>query len=74
LIAVLATAQTADFSAAAGTSGRPVDARLALDRYIDAVVARAVAALRPKYGRWGGFEEWAPMNAKAVFFYLMMDT
>lgn len=56
-----------------GGSGRRLDARKALDDYIDRVVARAVEALRPKYGRWGGYDEWAPMNAKAMFFYLMMD-
>lgn len=74
LITALGNAQTSDFSAAESRSGLPVDARLMLDTYVDAVVARAVNALRAKYGRWGGFEEWAPMNAKAVFFYLMMDT
>jgi glyoxylase-like metal-dependent hydrolase (beta-lactamase superfamily II) len=50
------------------------DPRLALDRSLERVSARAVAALRPKYGRWGGFEEWAPLNARAVFFYLVMDS
>jgi len=74
LIAALTTAQTSDFSNSFSASGLPVDPRAALDRYVDAVVARAVAALRPKYGRWGGFDEWAPLNAKAVYFYLMMDT
>jgi glyoxylase-like metal-dependent hydrolase (beta-lactamase superfamily II) len=54
--------------------GAPRDARRALDLYIDGVTARAVEALRPKYGGWGGYEEWAPMNAKAVFFFLAMDS
>jgi glyoxylase-like metal-dependent hydrolase (beta-lactamase superfamily II) len=74
LIAALTSAQTSDFAGSFAASGLPVDPRAALDRYVDAVVARAVASLRPKYGRWGGFDEWAPMNAKAVYFYLMMDT
>ena len=74
LIAAVGKTQTVDFSIASGTSGLRVNPRIALDRYLDAVVARTVDALRPKYGQWGGFEEWAPMNAKAVFFYLMMDS
>jgi glyoxylase-like metal-dependent hydrolase (beta-lactamase superfamily II) len=54
--------------------GAPRDARKALDYYVDSIVSRAVEALRPRYGRWGGFDDWAAMNARAMFFYLMMDT
>lgn len=41
------------------------------ERYIDAVIARAVDDLRPKYGTWRGFEAWAPMNAQTVRMYLI---
>ena len=40
---------------------------------VEHIAARAVDSLRAKYGRWGGYDDWAAMNAKAVFFYLMMD-
>jgi glyoxylase-like metal-dependent hydrolase (beta-lactamase superfamily II) len=49
------------------------DLRKALDGSLERICAQAVAALRPKYGRWGGYDEWAPLNARAVIFYLIMD-
>jgi glyoxylase-like metal-dependent hydrolase (beta-lactamase superfamily II) len=54
-------------------AGVGMDARRVLDIYLEQVTSRAVEALRPKYGWWGGYDDWATMNAKAVFFYLMMD-
>lgn len=38
---------------------------------IDAIVARAVDILRPKYGTWRGFEAWAPLNAQTVRMYMI---
>jgi len=39
--------------------------------YIDAVIARAIDDLRPKYGHWRGFEAWAPLNAQTVRMYMI---
>lgn len=39
---------------------------VASERHIDKVVDYAVNALRPKYGHWRGFEQWAPMNAQTI--------
>ncbi len=39
---------------------------VASERHIQAVIDRAVALLRPRYGRWRGFEQWAPMNAQTI--------
>jgi glyoxylase-like metal-dependent hydrolase (beta-lactamase superfamily II) len=41
------------------------------ERYTDAVIAQAVEALRPTYGHWRGFEEWAPLNAQTVRMYII---
>jgi glyoxylase-like metal-dependent hydrolase (beta-lactamase superfamily II) len=38
----------------------------ASEKYISAVVEHAVNQLRPKYGHWLGFEEWARMNAQTI--------
>lgn len=38
----------------------------ASERHIAKVVDYAVDQLRPKYGHWRGFEEWAPMNAQTI--------
>ncbi len=49
-----------------------VDDRIAAgERHTDAVIARAVAELRPTYGRWRGFEHWAPLNAQTVLMYII---
>ena len=40
------------------------------EAYIAAVIAAAVDEIRPKYGDWLGFEEWAPLNAEAVRAYI----
>lgn len=40
--------------------------------YIAAVIAAAVDEMRPKYGEWLGFEEWAPLNAEAVRAYIIV--
>jgi glyoxylase-like metal-dependent hydrolase (beta-lactamase superfamily II) len=50
-----------------------VDARRLLDLSIDDVAQRAVEELRPKYGRWGGYDEWAILNAKKIVLYLIME-
>jgi len=50
-----------------------VDARKLLDLSIDDVAQRAVEELRPKYGRWGGYDEWALLNAKKIVLYLIME-
>ncbi|HNP62479.1 MAG TPA: MBL fold metallo-hydrolase [Woeseiaceae bacterium] len=36
------------------------------ERYIGRIVDRAVSLMRPKYGHWRGFEQWAPMNAQTI--------
>ena len=36
------------------------------ERYIGRVIDRTVELMRPKYGQWRGFEEWAPMNAQTI--------
>ena len=41
------------------------------ERYTDAVIAKAIDDLRPKYGYWRGFEEWAPLNAQTVRMYII---
>jgi glyoxylase-like metal-dependent hydrolase (beta-lactamase superfamily II) len=41
------------------------------ERYTDAVIARAIDDLRPKYGTWRGFETWAPLNAQTVRMYII---
>lgn len=41
------------------------------ERYSDAVIANAVASLRPTYGHWRGFEAWAPLNAQTVRMYII---
>lgn len=41
------------------------------ERYTDAVIAKAVASLRPTYGHWRGFEAWAPLNAQTVRMYMI---
>ena len=41
------------------------------ERYTDAVIARAIEELRPKYGKWRGFESWAPLNAQTVRMYII---
>jgi glyoxylase-like metal-dependent hydrolase (beta-lactamase superfamily II) len=73
LLAALGKAMDGADAFRAGDAGAPLDARKALDLYVDGVTTRAVEALRPRYGRWGGYDEWARMNAKAFLFYLMMD-
>lgn len=50
------------------------DPRQTLDLYVERITGKTVEDLRPKYGSWGGFDEWAPMNVQRVFFYLMMET
>lgn len=40
------------------------------EAHIEAVIARAVEDLRPKYGHWQAFDEWAPLNAEAVRAYI----
>ena len=42
------------------------------ETHIAAVIAKAVDDLRPKYGDWMGFEEWAPLNAEAVRAYIIV--
>ncbi|MBV8855419.1 MAG: MBL fold metallo-hydrolase [Acidobacteria bacterium] len=49
------------------------DVRGLFDLYVERVAERAVETLRPKYGRWGGFDEWAIMNARRIVLYLIMD-
>ncbi|MFK8054136.1 MAG: MBL fold metallo-hydrolase [Woeseiaceae bacterium] len=39
---------------------------VASERHNRAIVSMAVDLLRPKYGDWYGFDEWAPMNADTV--------
>lgn len=41
------------------------------ERHTDAIIAKAIADLRPAYGTWRGFEAWAPMNAQTVYMYLI---
>lgn len=42
------------------------------EAHIEAVIAQAVDDLRPKYGHWQAFEEWAPLNAEAVRAYIIV--
>lgn len=39
---------------------------VASERHISKVVEHAVDMLRPVYGHWRGFEQWAPMNAQTI--------
>jgi glyoxylase-like metal-dependent hydrolase (beta-lactamase superfamily II) len=39
--------------------------------HTDALVTQAVAALRPSYGHWRGFDAWAPMNAQTVWMHMI---
>jgi glyoxylase-like metal-dependent hydrolase (beta-lactamase superfamily II) len=39
---------------------------VASERRIGQVVARTVELMRPKYGHWLGFDDWAPMNAQTI--------
>ena len=41
------------------------------ERYTEAIIARAIDELRPKYGKWRGFEAWAPLNAQTVRMYII---
>lgn len=36
------------------------------ERHIDAIIKYTVDTLRPSYGHWRGFEQWAPMNAQTI--------
>ncbi|HEU4389989.1 MAG TPA: MBL fold metallo-hydrolase [Blastocatellia bacterium] len=49
------------------------NARGVLDAAIERVAERAVDELRPKYGRWGGYDEWAVMNATRIALFLIME-
>jgi|GEM_PF-1480439 len=42
------------------------------EEHIAAVIAAAVDEMRPKYGKWMGFEQWAPLNAEAVRAYIIV--
>lgn len=44
---------------------------MAGERYTDAIIARAIDDLRPAYGKWRGFEAWAPMNAQTVWMHMI---
>jgi glyoxylase-like metal-dependent hydrolase (beta-lactamase superfamily II) len=39
---------------------------VASERHTGQIIERAVELMRPQYGHWYGFEEWAPMNAQTV--------
>jgi hypothetical protein len=49
------------------------NARKLLDLSIDDVAQRTVEALRPKYGLWGGYDDWAILNAKKIVLHLIME-
>jgi glyoxylase-like metal-dependent hydrolase (beta-lactamase superfamily II) len=49
------------------------DPRKLLDSYVDRIAGKTVEELRPKYGAWGGFDDWAGMNVRRMIFYLMME-
>jgi glyoxylase-like metal-dependent hydrolase (beta-lactamase superfamily II) len=49
------------------------NARKLLDLSIDDVAQRTVEALRPKYGLWGGYDDWAVLNAKKIVLHLIME-
>ena len=49
------------------------DARKILDLSIDDAAQRAVEDLRPKYGHWAGYDEWAILNAKKIVLFLIME-
>jgi len=53
------------------TSDDVADSIAAGERHTNAVIARAVTDLRPTYGRWRGFEQWAPLNAQTVLMYII---
>ncbi len=42
------------------------------EAHIATVISMAVDALRPKYGHWQAFEDWAPLNAEAVRAYIIV--
>lgn len=39
---------------------------VASERHTLTIVTNAVEMVRPQYGHWYGFEEWAPMNAQTI--------
>lgn len=42
------------------------------ERIFNEVCRAAAAAIKPKYGHWRGFEQWAPMTANRILMYLIM--
>lgn len=49
------------------------NARSILDTRIDEVARRVVEVMRRDYGHWGGYDDWALLNAKKVVLYLIME-
>ena len=41
------------------------------ERVRNETCAKVMARLRPCYGHWPGFTEWAPMNANRTLSYLI---
>lgn len=49
------------------------NARGMLDAMIERLATRSVEGLRSKYGGWGGYDDWAVMNATRIVLFLIMD-
>ncbi len=41
------------------------------ERVRNETCARVAERLRPRYGHWPGFKQWAPMNANRTLSYLI---
>jgi glyoxylase-like metal-dependent hydrolase (beta-lactamase superfamily II) len=68
----LVTATEAAFSSAGGQSPLAGEDGVAMTERVRVETCRHVAAaLKPKYGSWLGFDEWAPMNADRALSYLI---
>lgn len=50
------------------------NARGTLDAMIERLATRSAEGLRPKYGGWGGYDDWAVMNATRIVLFLIMDS
>lgn len=60
------------YAASGGEAPRDGEDGVAMtERVWTSVCAGAAEALRPKYGRWRGFDAWAPQTAERVLSYLI---
>ncbi len=68
----LVEATRAEFSDLGGQTPLPGEDGVAMtERVRRATCDSAAGRLRPRYGSWRGFDQWAPMNADRVLSYLI---